>query len=259
MTSPSARSFRVLIVDDESPARTRIADLLRRDPEVSGILEADNGATAVEMIRQQAPDLVFLDVQMPELDGLGVVASVGAERMPLTIFVTAYDRHALDAFEANALDYLLKPFSDERHEAALARAKARLRDRDASAFGERLLRLSSRHAEPYLDRFVLKSQATIRFLNVADVEWIEATGVYVTLHAGATQWLYRAALGALAAALDPRRFVRVHRSTVVNVDAIDRLEPASHGEFEIVLKSGSRCRVSRSYRGLLEQRLGQPL
>jgi two-component system LytT family response regulator len=260
MVGAPPKRISVLVVDDEGPARVRLTDLLSEDPEVVCILEAENGLSAVGMIQKHRPDLVFLDVQMPELDGLAVIEAVGADRMPLTIFVTAYDSHALRAFEADALDYLLKPFSDERHEAAMARAKARLDDRNMREFSQRLIHMvSSSPPEPCLDRLVVKSRGTTRFLRAADIDWIEAAGVYVNLHAGGKDWMYRAALGELAGKLDPMRFVRVHRSAVVNIESIDRLEPASHGEFEVVLKDGSRCRVSRGYRAHLEKRLGQPL
>ncbi|HEY3740197.1 MAG TPA: LytTR family DNA-binding domain-containing protein [Bryobacteraceae bacterium] len=251
----------VLIVDDEGPARLRLYDLLRHDAQVGTILEASNGLEAVEMIQRHRPDLAFLDVQMPELDGLGVIERVGADHMPLTIFVTAYDQHAIRAFEANALDYLLKPFSDERHEAAMERVKARLAERSLSDFGQRLLRMvsSSPATDPPLDRLVVKSQGATRLIRAVDIDWIEAAGVYVNLHVHGKEWLYRAALTELASKLDHMKFVRIHRSAVVNIESIERLEPASHGEFELILKDGKRCRVSRSYRAQLEKRLGQPL
>jgi two-component system, LytTR family, response regulator len=236
MTPPER--IRVLVVDDELPARQRLVDLLRKDSRIGSILEAADGAAAVATIQNQRPDLVFLDVQMPELDGLGVLDAVGPGRMPPTIFVTAYDRHAIRAFEADALDYLLKPFSDERYEAAMARF---------------------RFSEWCFDRLVVKSAGKTRFVRLADIDWIEAAGVYVSLHVAGKEHLYRAALTDLAARLDPIRFVRVHRSAVVNIDSIVELEPISHGEFAVVLKDGSRSRVSRSYRAQLEKRLGQSL
>jgi len=249
--------IRVLIVDDEQPARQRLIDLLRTDPEVGDILEAGNGIIAVDMIEGERPDLVFLDVQMPELDGIGVIDAVGSARMPLTVFVTAYDRHALRAFEANALDYLLKPFSDERHEATMVRVKSRLNEQSLQEFGRRLGGLVS--GSPRYDRLVVKSGGRTRFLRADEIDWIEAAGVYVTLHADGAEILYRAALHELAKKLDPERFVRVHRSAIVNIDSILHLEPISHGEFDIVMKNGSRCRISRSYRAELEKRLGQSL
>jgi two-component system, LytTR family, response regulator len=251
----------VLVVDDEAPARQRLLDLLRHDFQVATILEAANGLTAVETIQNQQPDLVFLDVQMPELDGLGVIDAVGAERMPLTVFVTAYDQHAIRAFEANVLDYLLKPFSDERFEATMARVKVRLDERSLREFGHRILRMISTtpSAERRWDRLVVKSGGTTRFIRVMDIDWIESAGVYVNLHVAGKELLYRAALNELAEKLDPMRFVRVHRSAIVNIESIVQLQPISHGEFEVVLKNGSRPRVSRTYRAQLEKRLGQSL
>ncbi len=252
--------MRVLVVDDEAPARQRLVDLLRRDSQVTAIVEAAGGLAAVEMIQEQAPDLVFLDVQMPELDGLEVVDAVGAAKMPLTVFVTAYDQHAIRAFEVNALDYLLKPFSDERFEAAMNRVKARLDERSIREFGQRMIKMASTaQASRRWDRLVVKSAGTTRFIRAVDIDWIEAAGVYVNLHVAGKEVLYRASLHELAERLDPKRFVRVHRSAIVNVESILHLEPISHGEFDVVLKNGSRTRVSRNFRAQLENRLGQPL
>ena len=261
MIAPRAKGIRVLVADDEAPARQRLLDLLDKDAQVEAVLEAGDGQAAVDIIQREAPDLVFLDVQMPQLDGMEVVKAVGADAMPLTVFVTAYDQHAIKAFEANALDYLLKPFSDERLEAALCRAKARHDERNLHDFGRKVLRMISAGppSDRYLDRLVVKSGGTTRFLRVADIDWIEGAGVYVNLHVGGKELLYRAALNELADCLDPVRFVRVHRSAIVNIDSIVELQPISHGEFEMVLKDGHRSRVSRTYRALLEKRLGQSL
>ena len=251
----------VMVADDEAPARQRIIDLLRRNSQVIAIIEVSDGLSAVEAIQNRKPDLVFLDVQMPELNGLEVIAEVGAEGMPLTVFVTAYDEHAIRAFEANALDYLLKPFSDERFEMTMARVGMRMDERSVREFGRRILRMVSAEtaADVPLDRLVVKSGGSTRFVRVADIDWIEAAGVYANLHIGGKELLYRAALNELAARLDPVRFVRVHRSAIVNIESILQLEPISHGEFEVVLKDGSRSRISRTYRGQLEKRLGQSL
>jgi two-component system LytT family response regulator len=261
MTTPPVEGIRVLVADDEMPARQRLMDPLRKDASVAALLEAADGLTAVQIIQNQAPDLVFLDVQMPEMDGLGVIHAVGPERMPLTVFVTAYDQHALRAFEANALDYLLKPFSDERFEATMVRVKGRLDERNLREFGRRIIRMAATtpSLDGLLDRLVVKSRDTTRFVRVVDIEWIEAAGVYVNLHVAGKEMLYRATLNDLAKRLDPMRFVRVHRSTIVNIESILHLEPISHGEFEVVLKSGSRARISRTFRSQLERRLGQVL
>ncbi|HEX3892598.1 MAG TPA: LytTR family DNA-binding domain-containing protein [Terracidiphilus sp.] len=261
MDARSPDPIHVLVADDEEPARQRLVDLLTKDTQIAGVTEAADGEAAVEAIEKKKPNLVFLDVQMPELDGLGVIDAIGAADMPLTVFVTAYDQHAIRAFEANALDYLLKPFSDERFEATMTRVKSRLDERSIGEFGQRILKMvaAAPATERRLDRLVVKSGGTTRFVRAIDIDWIEAAGVYVTLHVGGKELLYRAALNDLADRLDPRRFVRVHRSALVNIESIVQLEPMSHGEFEAVLKNGSRTRVSRTYRALLEKRLGQPL
>jgi two-component system, LytTR family, response regulator len=253
--------IRVLVVDDEAPARQRLIDLLRKDLQIGRILEAVNGKAAVEIIGHEALDLVFLDVQMPELDGLQVIETVGATAMPLTVFVTAYDQHAIRAFEANALDYLLKPFSDERWEAALDRAKTRHDELGLREFGRNVARVLATQSQPgrYLDRLVVKGSGTTRFIRVADIDWIEGAGVYVNLHTAGKELLYRSALNELADRLDPMRFIRVHRSSIVNIDSVLELQPISHGEFQVVLKDGHRSRVSRTYRVQLEKRLGQSL
>jgi len=259
VAQPSER-IRILVVDDEAPARQRLIDLLKKDPQVESVLEAVNGKAAVEIIGREALDLVFLDVQMPELDGLQVIETVGAA-MPLTVFVTAYDQHAIRAFEANALDYLLKPFSDERWEAALARAKTRHNELSIREFGRSVLRMLATRSQAgrYLDRLVVKGSGTTRFIRVADIDWVEGAGVYVNLHIAGKELLYRSTLNELAGHLDPMRFIRVHRSSIVNIDSILELQPISHGEFELVLKDGHRSRVSRTYRIQLEKRLGQSL
>lgn len=261
MPMPTSEGLCVLVADDEAPARQRIVDLLRRDSQVTAIVEASNGLSAVEIIQNRRPELVFLDVQMPERNGLEVIAEVGAEHMPLTVFVTAYDEHAIRAFEANALDYLLKPFSDERFEVTMARVRIRMDERSVREFGQRMLRMLSAApaADLPLDRLVVKSGGSTRFVRVADIDWIEAAGVYANLHIGGRELLYRAALSELAERLDPLRFVRVHRSAIVNIESILRLEPISHGEFDVILKDGSRSRISRTYRRQLEKRLGQSL
>jgi two-component system LytT family response regulator len=257
---PSER-IRVLVVDDEAPARQRLIDLLKKDPQIGRILEAGNGTAAVEIIAREALDLVFLDVQMPELDGLQLIETVGAAAMPLTVFVTAYDQHAIRAFEANALDYLLKPFSDERWEAALARAKTRHNELSVQEFGRSVLHMlvSRSQTGHVLDRLVVKGSGTTRFIRVVDIDWVEGAGIYVNLHVAGKELLYRSTLNELTAHLDPMRFIRIHRSSIVNIDSILELQPISHGEFEVVVKDGHRLRISRTYRRELEKRLRQSL
>jgi two-component system LytT family response regulator len=258
---PTRNAIRVLVVDDEAPARARLIDMLSLDPEIAAVSEASDGAGAVALIHREMPDLVFLDVQMPELTGLQVIETVGVQQMPLTIFVTAYDQHAIRAFEANALDYLLKPFSDERLEAALLRAKTRLGEREVREFGRSVMQMiSSQHpARSYAERLILKSSGIVQFVTTAEIDWIEGAGVYVNLHLADKTLLHRASLNELQDSLDPRMFMRIHRSTIVNVNSIVRLESLSHGEFDVILKNRKRTRVSRTYRAALEHWLGQSL
>jgi len=252
---------KVIIIDDEPLARSMVKEYLQQHPNLHLIQECNDGFEGLKAIQQYQPDLIFLDVQMPELDGLEVIEAVGAGEMPLTIFVTAYDKHAIRAFEANALDYLLKPFSDERWEAALARAKTRCRELSLHEFGGSVLRMLATRpqASGYLDRLVVKGSGTTRFIRVAEIDWIEGAGVYVNLHASRKELLYRSTLNELSDHLDPMRFMRIHRSTIVNIDSIVELRPISHGEFELLLKDGHRPRISRTYRIEVEKRLGQSL
>jgi len=250
MHTPTHR-LTVLVVDDEAPARRRLADLLRSEANVSEIIEAADGNAAVTLINSRRPDVVFLDIQMPGQSGLEVVDAVGLDHMPVTVFVTAYDQHAIDAFEANALDYLLKPFGDERFEATMARISKRVEQHRAAP-------VAGAESERW-DRLVVKSAGTTQFIKAADIDWIEAVGVYVNLYIGGKATLYRSPIHLLADKLDPVHFVRIHRSAIVNLESILHLEPISHGEFEVVLKHGGRTKVSRTFRSQLEKRLGQAL
>jgi two-component system LytT family response regulator len=231
--------IRALIVDDEKPARRRLAELLRRESDVEVIGEARDGREAVALVQAQSPDLMFLDIQMPDLDGFAVLAALEPDQAPVTVFVTAYDRYAIQAFEARALDYLLKPFSDQRFV---------LDDRAAADPEAR-----------YLERLVLKSSGRVTFVGVEDVDWIEAAGMYVTLHAGPRAHLYRSSLAHLLQRLDPKRFVRVHRSIAVNTERIRELQPRSHGDYTVVLKDGTELVMSRGFRPQFEHWLRQPL
>ncbi|HVS64983.1 MAG TPA: response regulator transcription factor [Thermoanaerobaculia bacterium] len=269
--------IRALVIDDEPPARQRIVDLLARveDVEVAG--ECGDGRTAVSRIEELRPDLLFLDVQMPQLDGFGVLEQVAPEARPTTVFVTAYDRYALRAFEEHALDYLLKPFSDERFVETLERARRWVeRGRSAErldgllrALGHGLGHGDLGHGDApattawspadRLDHLVAKRRGSVTLVPADEVDWLEGAGTYTRVHAGERRFLYRETIGRLCERLDPRRFVRIHRSTVVRVDRIERLEPRSHGEFDVVLFDGTRRRLSRSYRRHVEDRLGQRL
>lgn len=264
---PPAEPICVLVVDDEAPARRRLMELLAKDREISRVMEAKNGIAAVSAIQEEHPDIVLLDVQMPGLDGFGVIDALGAENMPLTVFVTAYDKFALQAFEADAVDYLLKPFGDVRFEKTIERAKKRLREirlgtaDQGGSVGPELLKLVAKRAQPgeIWDWMVVKTRTGTRLIMTQDIDWVEAAGVYVTVHAGGEEFLYRANLGAVANRLDPFQFVRVHRSSLVNLKSVAFLERRSHGEFEIVLKDGAHLMLSRSYRADVEARLGQSL
>jgi two-component system LytT family response regulator len=265
---PPAEPICVLVVDDEAPARRRLMELLAKDREISRVIEAKNGIAAVSLIQEEHPDIVLLDVQMPGLDGFGVIDALGAENMPLTVFVTAYDKFALQAFEADAVDYLLKPFGDERFEKTIGRAKKRLReirsgtlDQGGGSVGPELLKLVAKRAQPgeIWDWMVVKTRTGTRLLMTQDIDWIEAAGVYVTVHAGGEEFLYRANLSGVANRLDPFQFIRIHRSSLVNLRSVSLLERRSHGEFEVVLKDGTRLMLSRSYRADVEARLGQSL
>ena len=268
MASPSPlEPFCALVVDDEAPARRRISDLLAKDKDIATVLCAENGVAAIDMIQHKRPGIVFLDVQMPGIDGFGVMEAIGPENMPVTVFVTAYDRFAIRAFEVEALDYLLKPFSDRRYQRTMERVKERLResvpaDADgADAFGPELLKLIARRAKPgeIWDWLAVKARDTTRLLKTEEIDWIEAAGVYVTVHSKDDEFLYRAGLAAVADRLDPFRFVRIHRSHIVNVRSIASLERRSHGEFAVTLTTGTKLMMSRTYRGAVEAVLGQPL
>ena len=257
----------VLVVDDEAPARKRLVELLATDPSIGRVLEAENGVAAVPLIQKQRPDIVLLDVQMPGLNGFGVIDTLGAENMPLTVFVTAYDRFAVQAFEAGAIDYLLKPFGDARYQKTMERVKARLCDirtdqsRDTNIVEPELLKQVAKRANPgeIWDWMVVRTKEATRLVMTQDVDWISAAGIYVTLHAGGEEFLYRASLAVVADRLDPFQFVRVHRSSIVNLKSIALIERRSHGDFEIVLKDGTRLMLSRNYRADVEGVLGQSL
>jgi two-component system, LytTR family, response regulator len=251
-------TLRALIVDDEAVARRRIRRLLQREPDVRVVAEAADGRTAVQVIREQSPDVVFLDVQMPELDGFGVVAELG-HHPPTIVFVTAYDEYALKAFEVHAIDYLLKPFGRDRFQQTLQHAREHLERRRAGDLGRRLLALvQDLKPEPQkLDRLVVKSGGRVFFLRTDELDWIEAAGNYVRLHLGEDSHLFRETMNNMEARLDARRFVRIHRSRIVNTDRIKELQPWFNGEYVVVLHNGTRLTLSRGYREKLQERLGE--
>jgi two-component system LytT family response regulator len=258
-----------MIVDDEPLARQRIADMLRAEPDLQIIAEIDNGVAAVEAIRRQRPDLVFLDVQMPGKTGLEVVREVGVDEMPLTIFVTAYDRHALEAFEVAAVDYLVKPFDDDRFEQAIQRARRILELMEVDRLRSRLLSVlqgdraidrdvpgptSGRSA--YLERIPVEMRGKVRVVPVSEVDFIIASGPYAELYSGDRKYVIREAMQTLEDKLDPDVFIRTHRSVIVRLDLIETLHKGAGGDYEVQLKSGRRLRVSRSRLESLEKKIG---
>ena len=249
------RSIRTLIVDDEPIARKGIRRELEGDADIDVIGECTNGGDAVSAICSRSPDLVFLDLQMPELDGFGVVETVGVDRMPTVVFVTAYDEFALQAFEMHALDYILKPFNSERFQKTLRRAKAQIQQQQSGSVQERLLALlaDARPAVPFLERIVVKTGGRIFFLNADEIDWIEAADNYVRLHVGRDTHLVQGTMSKLEKRLDPQRFLRIHRSTIVNLARIKELQPLFHGEYAIRLSNGKKLTSSRSYRDKLQQ------
>ena len=251
--------IRTIVVDDEPIARERILSLLQQEDDVEVIGECSDGAQAVSSIQHHAPDLVFLDVQMPGVDGFGVIDAVGAERMPTVIFVTAYDEYALRAFEVHALDYLLKPFGRDRFQEALKHVRESLERRRAGDLGRRLLALVNdiKPERPKLERLVVKSGGRVFFLRTDEIDWIEAAGNYVRLHLGDESHLFRETMNRMETRLDIKRFVRIHRSRIVNTERIKELQPWFNGEYVVILRNGTRLPLSRGYRDKLQEQLGK--
>lgn len=258
MTSP--KKIRTLIVDDEPLARRRIQRMLARHPDVEVIGECANGHEAIAAMQQQQPALVFLDVQMPEVDGFAVLAAIGAQEMPLIIFVTAYDQYALRAFEVYALDYLLKPFDRRRFDNALQRAKSRLFNEPGGVSQRTLALLEELRAQQsHLERMVIKSGGRAFFLKTEEIDWVEAEGKYVRLHVGKESYLVREAISQIELQLDPKRFLRIHRSTIVNLDRVRELQPWFHNDYRVILRDGTELMLSRSCRKRLSELLGNAL
>jgi len=243
---------RVVIVDDEPLARQHVADRLAHEENVQIVGQADNGNDAVEIIRRVHPDVVFLDVQMPGLDGLDVVDTIGPDEMPATVFTTAFDQYALRAFDRAAVDYLLKPFDDERFSQAFRRAR---KARDASRLRALLEEEPATEAEPYLDTIAVESRGQTRFVPVATIEFITASGPYAELHAGGHTHAVRERMQTLEERLDPNVFMRVHRSVIVRLDLVDALLRAPGGDYAVRLKDGTKLSVSRARRDELARRL----
>ena len=265
--------IRVIVVDDEALARRRIVRLLADRKEFEVVGEFDSGRKAALAIPEIDPDLLFLDVQMPEMGGFEVLESLSRSRPPVVIFVTAYDDYAVRAFEVHALDYIMKPFDDDRFEEALIHARARLRmvsddslRRRMGAVARALQGLGGDSFTPpagpgsrWIERLVVRTQDRAWFVRVADIEWVEAANYNVRIHTSERTYTTRETLSGIAEQLDPRRFVRVHRSTIVNIDRVREIQPYFHGAYILVLQDGTEIRLSRARRHAFEEALGQSL
>jgi len=262
MTDSAERApVRVLVVDDEPLAREKIRGMADLDAELRVIGECANGADAIEAIQNLKPDLILLDVQMPEVGGFAVLEALKDESLPPVIFITAYDHYAVRAFEVHALDYLLKPFDRERFQAAMERAKRQIRRESTNGLDERILALLEQLRGParYSERLVVKTGGRVFFLNTDEIDWIEAEGNYVSIHTGKKAYLLRETISSLEAQLDPKDFVRIHRSAIANINRIKELQPWSHGEYHVILHDGTQLTLSRSYREKLQAALGNSL
>lgn len=251
--------IRVLIVDDESLARMMLREMLQADRQVAIVGESTNGREAVEAIKTHSPDLIFLDVQMPELGGFEVLETLGSTHLPHIIFVTAYDQYAVRAFEVHALDYLLKPFDQDRFDTCWQRARTHILSERNGGTDQRILQLLEelKAGNKYLERLVIKSGGRIYFLETCDIDWIEAEGNYVSVHSGKKAHLLRETISSLETQLDPKKFVRIHRSSIVRIDRIQELQPWFHGEYRVILNSGTQLTLSRNYREKLHEALGK--
>lgn len=266
----TAARLRAVIVDDEPAARRGVRLLLERDGGVEVVGEAATGIEAVELIRREKPDLAFLDVQMPGAGGFEALAELDGATAPAVIFVTAYDEHALRAFEVNAVDYLLKPYDDARFFASLLRAREEIRRRQADQVNDRLAQLldylrqtrgpmSAPPEDKTGDRILVKSSGEIFFLKAEEIDWIEAEGDYMKFHVAGRSHLMRETMARLEARLDPKRFIRIHRSTIVNIDRLRKLSPSFAGEYAVILQDGTKLKLSRGYHERIAALLKQSL
>lgn len=255
------QKIRTLIVDDEPLARRNIRILLQDDPQIEIVAEAASGQEALSLLRKQPIDLLFLDIQMPELDGFGVLEKIDSPELPVIVFVTAFDQYALKAFEFHALDYLLKPFDDARFEKALRQAKLQVEQREVKDLSQRLVALlegrdGSKPAPPsgpqYLSRMLIKSAGRVFFLKTDEIDYVRAEDYYVKLHVGRKGHLLRESMNAMEAKLDPAKFLRIHRSTIVNIERIRELQQHFNGEYIVVLHDGTEMKLSRSRREQLQ-------
>ena len=251
--------IRTMIVDDEPLAREKLRGFLEKEDGIEIVAECRDGKDALETLEREKPDLVFLDVQMPEMDGFEVLENTDPELLPTVIFTTAYDQYALKAFDVHAVDYLLKPYDRERFSQAVARAKEEHERRQVGEVREQLLALlgevEKRHESPFPERLVVKTSGKVVFIKVADLDWVDAAGNYVRLHVAGDSYLMRETMGRLESRLDPKQFLRIHRSTIVNIERIRELQQQFHGDYLVVLKSGQRLTLSRSYRDKIQELL----
>jgi two-component system LytT family response regulator len=249
-----------LIVDDETLARMMVRKMLETHPDFEVVGECENGGEAIATLRSSTCDLMFLDVQMPEVDGFAVLAALAPEQIPHVIFVTAYDQYAVRAFQVNALDYLLKPFDRERFEQALERAQ-QIHDEAGGDFKGRLLTLlAQRESQPqHIERLLVKAGGRVFFLKTDELEWIESEGNYVSLHAGKRKYLFREAISTLEAQLDPKKFRRISRSTIVNIDSVIEFQPRFRGDYWVMLRGGTKLKLSHRYRRNLDRDFGGSL
>jgi two-component system LytT family response regulator len=250
-------TIRTLIVDDEPLAREGLQALLQKEEDIELVGQCQDGKEAVKAINKKKPDLVFLDVQMPELDGFGVLEKFDLNELPTIVFVTAYDKYALRAFEVHAVDYLLKPVDGERFRATLDRVRLQLELKKTNAVPRKLTALLEDLAskKKTLDRLVVKTGGRIFFLKTDEIDWIEAAGDYVKLHIGTAAHLVRETLTELESKLDPERFLRIHRSTIVNLDRIKEMQPMFYGDYVVILRSGTQLSMSRTYKEKLAKML----
>jgi two-component system LytT family response regulator len=264
--SSSAEALRVVVADDEALARRMLLALLRNEPELTVVAECTNGPETIAAVRAHAPDVLFIDVRMPGCSGLEVLEALGPHAVRAVVFVTAFDDYAVAAFEHHALDYVLKPVDDDRFRDTVRRVRERLREQRSAQFAEdafrellQALRPEPRHEEAFLSRFVVRSSKSVTIVETADVDWMEADDDYVRLHVGTKTHLVRGTLNALERQLDPKVFVRIHRSAIVRVARVKELVHAAHGDYVVRLADGTKLRLSRSYRERLGMALGTTL
>jgi two-component system LytT family response regulator len=251
--------IRALVADDQPVARERLVSLLAEETDIDVVAAVSSGTEAVAAVRRFAPDLVFLDMQMPELDGIEVIETVGPDRMPPTIFVTAYDEYAIQAFDLHAVDYLLKPFGRSRFQKALGRARQQLRRDQAGALTERLMALVEQLRSPVLagERLMVRAGGRVVFVELDQIDWVEAEGNYARLHVAGESYLMRETMSNVLARLGDERFFRIHRSRIVNVARIKELRLAAGGDYDVILDSGVRLGLSRLYKDALQERLAK--